>query len=80
MYVVQIWSANYISSYGIMIGTIVILCLLVVLNIIFFIIYYASVVKDNTFKYWKSKYRKSSTCIAITSLILNFKFFRCLYS
>lgn len=76
MYIVMIWSADYISSDGIMIGAIAVLLVLVLLNVVFFIVYYANVVRDQAFKHWKDRYTKSSTTIAIVSLVLNFKLFR----
>ena len=80
MYIVQIYSADYISSYGIMTGTIIALSLLILINVVFFIVYYASVVRDTAFKHWIDKYKKSTTTMAILSLIVNFKIFRYLYS
>jgi hypothetical protein len=76
MLVIHIYSAAYISSYGLMVGAIIALCLLVLTNVTFFIVYNITVVKDNAFKHWRDKYNKSVSTVAVISLILNFKFFR----
>lgn len=78
--IVQIYSAVYISSWGICIGTLVALCILIMCNICFFIIYNVSIIKDNAYKHWQDKFKHSSRTIAVTSLLFNFKIFRCLYS
>ena len=79
-FIVQIWSAAYISSWGVWIGTIIALGILVFTNIAFYIVYNINVIDDNTFKHWKDKYKWQSYIISIISLLLNFKLFRCLYS
>ena len=79
-YIIQIYSAAYISSWGIMIGTIIALIILIVWNIVFYIVYLLYVVKDHAFKHWKDKYKCTSRTISITSLIVNFKLFRSFYS
>ena len=79
MYIVQIYSADYISSYGIMTGTIIALALLILINVVFFVVYYASIVRDTAFKHWIDKHKKSTTTMAIISLLINFKIFRYLY-
>ena len=79
-YVIQIYSAAYISSWGIMIGTIIALIILVIWNIVFYIVYLTYVVKDHAYKHWKDKYKCTSRTISIFSLIINFKLFRCFYS
>ncbi|CAI2377119.1 unnamed protein product [Moneuplotes crassus] len=78
--IVQIYSAVYISSWGICIGTIIALVVLIAIDIVFYIIYSASVVKDNAYKHWKDKYRCATQTISVLSLLMNFKIFRCLYS
>ncbi|CAI2378427.1 unnamed protein product [Moneuplotes crassus] len=77
---VQVWSAIYISSWGIVTGTVIAMIMLVLGNILFYIVFKRVVVKDNAYKHWKDKYKCSNQTVSFISLIINFKFFRCFYS
>lgn len=54
--IVQIYSAIYISSWGICLGTTVALITLIAINVAFYIVYSVSIIKDNAYKHWQDKY------------------------
>ena len=69
-YIVQIFSAAYISSWGIMAGTVIALAILIWCNIAFYIVYNVNVINDNAFKHWKDKYKCQSYTITILQFII----------